>query len=203
LDASSPSQPRSLAVRATQIERAEMLGGDHIRPLTEYAKDLRARRQGSTVPDFDPLDGGIDAKILFLFEKPGPMTDPGIGSGFISRDNNDPTAEATFRFMVKAGIDRKLTVLWNLVPWWNGTRKVTHEEQEAGYTAAQELLEKLPNLRNVVLVGRRAGKFESRIKAQGIHVLVSDHPSPLVRARFRERWDRIYLTWRECSAVTS
>lgn len=161
------------------------------------------RRQGTTVPDFDPLDGGIDAKSLFLFEKPGRMTQPGVGSGFISRDNNDPTADAIFRFMLKAGIDRKQTAIWNLVPWWNGTRKVTREEQEAGYTATQELLEKLHNLKNVVLVGRRAAKFESRMNSPGIKVLVSDHPSPLVRAKFRERWDRIYVSWGKCAELAS
>ena len=82
------------------------------------------------VPYFDPLDGGIDARVLCLFEKPGPMTDSRpragkrIGSEFISRNNDDRSAEATFRFMVQAGIPRELTVTWNVVPSWNGTRRV-------------------------------------------------------------------------------
>jgi hypothetical protein len=49
------------------------------------------------VPDFDPLDGGVNAQVLFLLEKPGPMAaEDGkrAGSGFISRDNDDGTAEA-------------------------------------------------------------------------------------------------------------
>ena len=54
------------------------------------------------VPDFDPLDGGIETRTLFLFEKPGRMTADGFarrfGSGFISRNNDDQTAEATFAF---------------------------------------------------------------------------------------------------------
>src|ERR1700740_40451 len=81
-------------------------------------------------PNFDPLDGGVDAQVLFLFEKPGPMTVGDDGSGFISRKNDDPTAEATFEFMSRAGIPRHLTVTWNLIPWWNGTRKVTRLEIE-------------------------------------------------------------------------
>jgi hypothetical protein len=91
-----------------------------MRKLTQFAAALRERGMG-IVPDFDPLDGGVDARILFLFEKPGPMTseDRG-GSGFISRNNDDPTAEATFRFMQAAGIPRTLTVIWNVVPC--GTR---------------------------------------------------------------------------------
>jgi hypothetical protein len=73
-----------------------MLGQSHIAKLTTYASKLR---EGGDVevPDFDPLDGGGDARALFLFEKPGPMTAESgrrPGSGFISRDNDDPTAEA-------------------------------------------------------------------------------------------------------------
>jgi hypothetical protein len=76
------------------------------------------------VPEFDSLDGGVDARVLFLFEKPGPMTAEGnganrrVGSGFISRNNDDPTAEATFTFMRQANLPRKLTILWNVIPWW-------------------------------------------------------------------------------------
>jgi hypothetical protein len=47
---------------------------------------------------------------LFLFEKLGPMTAEAGGSGFISRNNDDPTAEATFRFMEQAKIPRKLSI---------------------------------------------------------------------------------------------
>ena len=34
-----------------------------------YAAKLRLRG-GVEVPEFDPLDGGVDAQVLFLFEKP-------------------------------------------------------------------------------------------------------------------------------------
>jgi hypothetical protein len=41
------------------------------------------------------------------------------GSGFISRDNDDPTAEATFHFMERAGIPRRDALIWNhpVVGW--------------------------------------------------------------------------------------
>jgi hypothetical protein len=72
-----------------------MLHEPHIAPLTDFAARLRER--GSIeVPDFDPFDGGIHAQVLFLFEKPGPMTASNNGSGFISRNNDDRSAEATF-----------------------------------------------------------------------------------------------------------
>ena len=54
------------------------------------------------------------------------------GLGFISRDNDDPTAEASFRFYREAGIDRKQSVVWNVIPGWNGTIKVTAAELRTG-----------------------------------------------------------------------
>lgn len=48
-----------------------------------------------------------------------------MGSGFISRDNDDPTAEATARFMAKAQLAQELTLTWNIIPWWNGTRRIS------------------------------------------------------------------------------
>jgi hypothetical protein len=114
--------------------RKDMLNMPHILPLAAYSAQLRERNMGE-VPDFDPLDGGVDARVLFLFEKPGPMTAEAgnrAGSGFISRNNDDATAAATFEFMRRAGIPRKLTLIWNVVPWWNGTRLVTRQELNLG-----------------------------------------------------------------------
>ena len=68
-----------------------LLNDPHIAPLTAYAVGLW--HPGVEVPDFDPFDGGVDARALFLLEKPGPLTAasrPDVrrtGSGFISRDN--------------------------------------------------------------------------------------------------------------------
>jgi len=139
--------------------------------------------------------------VLFLFEKPGPMTASGsdkrFGSGFISRNNDDPSAEATFDFMERAGIPRKLTVTWNLIPWWNGTRKITGQELRDGLDCLQELIGLLPNLRAVVLVGKHAAKAEPYLKEKypGLRVFASAHPSPLVRANFSQRWNAIPAEW--------
>src|ERR1035438_5895674 len=100
--------PRSLRDACVRERRKAMLHLPHIAPLAEYAERLRMRGLGE-VPDFDPLDGGVEARVLFLFEKPGPMTAEAgkrFGSGFISRNNDDSTAEASIGF-----IDRKSTRL--------------------------------------------------------------------------------------------
>ena len=82
--------------------RRVMLNLAHIALLSVFAKQLGAT-QKTDMAQFDLLGGGINAQVLFLFEKPGPMA---LGSSFISRDNDDPTAEATFRFLQQAGLDR-------------------------------------------------------------------------------------------------
>jgi hypothetical protein len=181
-----------------------MLNLPHIAPLTAYAIKLRECADASVqVPEFDPLDGGVNARVLFLFEKPGPMTaeadspERRSGSGFISRNNDDPTAEATFEFMRQAGIPRELTVTWNVIPWWNGTRKVTARELRLGTACLTELIGRLPRLSAIVMVGRSAARAEPYLKDKhaGLRLFTSAHPSPLVRARFRDRWNAIPSEW--------
>jgi hypothetical protein len=169
--------------------------------LGAYAEDLRAMGLGE-VPAFDPLDGGDRAKVLFLLEKPGPMTSiergrDRPGSGFISSDNDDPTAEATFHFMRKVGLDRRVTTIWNMVPWWNGTRAISADELRAGMNALDDLMKVLTSLRVVMLVGRKAGRARSHLKESGPPVLESAHPSPIVRASRPSTWKSIAGKWAE------
>lgn len=103
---------------AERERRRALLALPHAAPLAAYAAGLR--RPGAQVPDFDPLDGGTAARVLFVLEKPGPGIHPG---GFVSRDNDTPTAAAVRAFMAQAGLPRRETALWNLVPWWGGRRR--------------------------------------------------------------------------------
>jgi uracil-DNA glycosylase len=125
------------------------------------------------------------------------------GSGFISRNNDDPSAEATFHFMQRAGIPRRVTVTWNLVPRWNGTRKITPQELEDGLECLKELIDLLPNVRAVVMVGQKAAKAEPYLKENrpGLCFFTSAHPSPLVRAKFPDRWNEIPVEWEKVMLV--
>ena len=120
--------PRTLANIQAIRQRMEMLELPHIKPLTKFVLELRSEGLGD-VPYFDALDGGVNANSLFLLEKPGRKA---VASGFISRNNDDKTANNTYDFMVEAKIDRMTTCLWNTVPGWNGTRKVTAAELKMG-----------------------------------------------------------------------
>ena len=186
------------SLRSTDVValRRQMIHEPHIAPLTDFVKKLREAHPDWEFPDFDPLDGGCNADILFLFEKPGPMTSAGgRSSGFISRNNDDQTAEATFDFMNRAGLPRKRTVIWNVIPGWNGTRKVTMTELRAGVDDLNSLLALLPKLRTIVLVGQKARRASSLVKTRRLQILASAHPSPLVRASHPDEWHAIPSIW--------
>jgi len=193
--------PRSMRDPAVRERRRAMLGEPHIVPLTAYAAKLR-QRGSIEVPEFDPFDGGIHAQALFLFEKPGPKTANELGSGFISRNNDDPSAEATFNFMQRAQIPRKLTVTWNVIPWWNGTRAITRDELKGGIACLHELIALLPNLKAVVLVGNKAAKARPLLADQShLALFTSAHPSPLVRASQPAKWNAIPTEWAKIHSV--
>lgn len=195
----APTAPRALQDPAAVAHRRTMLDMSHIALLQDFAQKLRTEGRGM-VPDFDPMDGGVEAGVLFLMEKPGPMTDDTalrgrVGSGFVSRDNADPTAEAIFRFMAQAGIHRSQSILWNSVPWWNGTRTIKQGEWAAGIDRLAELMDMLPALRAVVGVGKRAERAEGLASARGLPFIPSAHPSPINRARRPELWATIPMRW--------
>jgi len=184
-----------------------MLDYSHMVPLRDYAARLR-QRPDVEVPDFDSFDGGINARILFLFEKPGPMTaDAGrgrrAGSGFISRNNDDPTANAIFEFM--DGIPRLETVCWNIIPWWNGTIKTTGPEFRDGVREAETLLGLLKKVSTVVLVGRRARQAERHLRPArpDLEFFTSYHPARRVKNVYREQWNEIPVIWRSAHQFVS
>lgn len=188
-------QPRSMRDESVRSRRREMLSEPHVAPLAAYVANLRDRGMGE-VPDFDPLDGGKDARVLFLFEKPGPKTSKaGGGSGFISRNNDDPTAATTLRFMQEANIPRKLTVIWNVIPWWNSTTKITAQELRRGAGCVNELVDLIPHLRAIVFVGVKAAKAWPYLKSRPVEFLKSYHPSPKVKARSKDKWRSIPVEW--------
>lgn len=172
-------------------------------PLNDMVTVLRAECRGA-VPDFDPLDGGVGARILFLLEKPGPMTRPNKGgSDFISRDNDDETAVAIFSFMRQVPIARDETLIWNVIPWWNESIKVTPEEWRLGLLRLEMLLNLLPRFQGVVLVGQKAARAANMLAMRDLRVWHSAHPSPRVRARYPDQHATIPAIWAKAVASLS
>ncbi|MGO8843282.1 MAG: uracil-DNA glycosylase [Methyloceanibacter sp.] len=178
---------RSLKEPSVRERRRAMLSLPHVLRLTEYVTHLRETANsygghGISVPNFDPLDGGVDAQVLFLFEKPGPMTGAEgrgrrPGSGFISRNNDDPTALATFNFIRQAGLKPAQIVIWNVVPWWDGTRDIANDDLLKGLQCVTELIPMLKQFRVIVLVGQKAQRAGLSSKPNGQSLLqIIRHP---------------------------
>lgn len=194
---SDPLVPRTLRLPEVRARRRALLDAPHVKPLNEFAQRLRLAQPDSVVPHFDPFDGGTAARALFLFEKPGPKTDAASvrGSGFMSRDNDGRSAEWTFRLMRLAGVPRWLTLIWNVVPWWDGKRVPTPEQLRAGVDHIRELVTLLPLLDTVVFVGTNTSSAMSLLGDLPFRILQSYHPSPRVRAAWAARWLAIPDEW--------
>jgi hypothetical protein len=155
----------------------------HVADLNTFVGQIRKHTgKDREIPYFDPEDGGVRARVLFLFESPGPGA---VESGFISRDNPDETARIFLELNEEAGIDRRLTVSWNLIPWFIGTGGekdlAFREDLERAVPYLKELIHLLSLTDVVVLVGSNTWKQEGLIRslARPKKIFTCPMPSPL------------------------
>lgn len=151
-------QPKVLASQIERDRRCSLLHLPHVSSLTSFVDNMRESKGTEyQIPYFDPLDGGISARLLFLLEAPGPKA---VKSGFISRNNPDETAKNFFLFNEKAGIKRSDSIIWNAVPWYLGTGTKIRPAKPSDVHEANEwlikLLKILQGIEYVVIVGKKA-----------------------------------------------
>lgn len=148
----------------------------HIDVLDEYAQAI-ASRYGNSIPRFDPLDGGVGARLLILMESPSRR---GHERGLVSVDNPTPTGRRMREEMASAGICREDRVVWNVVPWYLGddrkARNPTLAERRAGTLLLPSLLELLPRLEVVLTLGGPAREGWRSLGLDLPHV-AAPHPS--------------------------
>lgn len=175
--------PRAHRDRRDVERKRLLLAEPHIAPLTQFVRRLRDQRGAESVPWFDPTEAGVRARILLLFENPGRRADALGGSGFISADNDDRSAENMWGIFREAGIDRTRDVVnWNIVPWYLGDENkignVRTSDIDEARPALSELISLLPDLRVVVLCGRKAQRGWDRARlTRDLPVLRVPHPS--------------------------
>jgi uracil-DNA glycosylase len=172
----------TLADPAVLAVRRAALAAPHMVPLARFAGLLR-ERTGRPVPDADPADGGIRARLLLLLETPGPSMP---ATGFVSSDNPTPTAANLRRFLGTARLVPADLLIWNVVPFLihapgDRNRAPRAAERNAGLALLPPLLDLLPRLEVAVLAGRFARLAAPAIQAAcpGIPVLAMPHPSPV------------------------
>ncbi len=180
-------RPRSLKDPEVREERKRLLQQtERVARLKELVKAMRdATGYGENIPHFDPMDGGVEARCLFLFEAAGGEA---VESGFVSHNNDDPSAHKFFCINNDENFDRRLTVSWNIVPWAlredgrtrGRNRKPKADEIQKGLGHLEKLLELLEDLEVVVLCGASAQKATQYLYVNhpALCVLHAPHPSP-------------------------
>jgi uracil-DNA glycosylase len=150
-------RPRLLGNSDAVRERLAQIDLPHVSPLTRFVRKLRS-------------DVGAEREIP---------------SGFVSRNNPDETAKNFYEVNEQAGLLRQRTAVWNVVPWYIGSgskiRPANLQDIREGMKTLGCLLKLLPELRAVVLLGRKAQRAGDCIakKNPSLRVFTCPHPSPL------------------------
>ena len=175
--------PKSLGDSQHHAQRLARLHEPHVNELTAFIDRIRREQGcGDAVPYFDPADGGVEAECLFVLEAPGAKA---VRSGFISRNNPDESAKNFLELNTQAGVPRNRTIICNIVPWYVGScgriRPADSNDIEEGWPYLLQLLDILSCLRVVVLVGAKAQRVATRLRAARpvLRQMVCPHPSPM------------------------
>ena len=183
--AEGPRQHRDPAFLAAKYTRST---APHVPPINALAAQI-AGATDALVPGADPDGGGVEARVLLLLETPSRAG--GYTTGLISIDNNDTAAANLWRGLDAVGLDRRIVLVWNAVPWYVGSadkiRSPTPAEITAGLAWLRRLLDLLPELRVVACFGRAAAQavrpLRPELTARGLTLLEAPHPSQRVYNR--------------------
>ena len=175
MDFSAPpfeDQPYALREASERQRRLAMLQHAHTKPFTEYVTQLRTAHPHREVPDFDPLDGGAEAKILYLIEAPWCRA---VASGVVWRNNPALTARNLCELLQEAEIARHETILWNFIPWYVGDSGSLSAAKNEALSYLPALLGLLPHLEVVALVGQKVQALRPLIRRTTSLPLIALH----------------------------
>ena len=182
----APRRPATSAVRSRRpaAEPAAAIGSDprvarldepHVRSLMDLLRSWETAAR--SFPNIDPMNGGVNARVLFLQETPGPKA---VGTRFVSRSNPDPTAQNAGKALDQAGFAWTDYLRWNVVPYYisdiskNVNASGDQIREAAHYT--QAFLDILTKLRVVVFSGLQAKRQRKFLRIRpGVAVLTTWH----------------------------
>lgn len=156
----------------------------HVEPLNRFVDELGERDDAGHPPYIAPMYRGIEAPVLFLLRDPGPKAGGPEGSGFLCVENDDQSAERLWHFLDEAGIGQGDGVPWNAYPWYINA-KPTRAQLAAGVDPLMRIIELMPRLQAVLLLGKDAQRawpllmkeHGEAIQRRGIAVYSTFHPS--------------------------
>jgi hypothetical protein len=171
---------RLMADAAFRAAQWDQRFAPHIAPINKLVDSLRAH---AWAPYVAPVHGGVDARVLTLLRDPGPATQETLGSGFLSVENDDPTAARLHELLESVGLGAPDTVLWNAYPWYIN-RAPKAAELEEGVGPILDLIALMPKLKVVLLQGRSARDSWRRVTRRapklvgklGLTVIDTYHP---------------------------
>ena len=183
---------------ALTSSKTQRVRDPHVAPLNRLVESWRSADAGRFVPWFDPDDGGVNARVLVLLERPAPSTVAAGSKGFSSEDNASASSRAFRAARMAAGVDRGDILRWNIVPWvsTDSLSPLRIPEIDDARDALHVLLCALPRLRGIVALGSAAlaGSMRYLTLHDGpvvLPVFAAPHPSPANAARRAERPIRI------------
>ena len=182
-----PPAAKTLRDPAVLASRLEEVNAPHVFALNALVREMRKMKGTNySIPYFDPHDGGIEGEVLFLLEAPGPRAKC---TNVVSRDNPDETAKNILEINHLAGLERRRTVQWNIVPWFIGNsdgkkeriRAARAQDIKDGLEQLGSVLALLPKLKIAVLVGNKAAEAAEFIVATKptVSIRKMPHPSPV------------------------
>lgn len=176
---------RDSEYKAEQLRRCF---DEHVAPLNLLVDELRKE---NWAPYIAPNYGGVNARLLYVLRDPGPKTKDDGGSGFLCWENDDATAETLYKLFGDVGIEAQDVIPWNAYPWYIN-REPTAKELEAGVDPLKRVIDLLPNLKVVLLLGgsahdswdRLIRRYRATIASRGLTVIRTYHTS---RQAFRHQ----------------
>lgn len=179
--------------------KSEHLWDSHVARLNKLTEQWRIAGGGSRfVPWFDPDDGGVEATVLILLERPALSTVSEGENGFASEDNRSASSSALRRARIDADVARSRCVRWNIVPWSGPSlnKAALVDELDESQGTLHALLLQLHSLRAIVPLGQPA--LTGLMRYFTLHpapivrpVIAAPHPSPANGYRAYERQRRI------------
>jgi hypothetical protein len=135
-----------------------------VRAVNELCDALSLEKPGVSVPYVAPHYNAANATILTLSSNPGPFAIGGDGDtdthpGFLSLENDDPSAERMSEVFATVGLSDEHVLPWNAYPWYvhqaypNGLPEGLLAE---GLDPLKKLLELHPQIRTIVAHGKDA-----------------------------------------------